>query len=106
MVVGWFWVSRAGVDSCPPFWYILDRPAHVAPDLPVSVFGGHAITADGKIYRSAPLVLGRTGRKTSIRVWSEMRQKAVDVEVDAARVPVKLEMLRRGIKIIIYFIKI
>ncbi len=61
--------------------------ADIVPDLPVSVFGGHAITPDGKIYRSRPLVLGRSGRKVPVKVWSEMRQRAVDVEVDVARVP-------------------
>ena len=62
--------------------------ADIVPDLPLSVIGGHVLTADGKVFRSRPLVVGRrAGRKMPLRVWSEMRQKAVDVDVDAARVP-------------------
>ena len=62
--------------------------ADIVPDLPVSVVGAHAITADGKIFRSRPIVVGkRAGKRTPIRIWSEMRQSAVTVEVDQARVP-------------------
>ena len=58
------------------------------PDLPVSVVSGHAITPEGKIFRAMPIVVGaRSGRKIPIRVWSEMRQASVTVDVDAARVP-------------------
>ena len=62
--------------------------ADIVPDLPVSVIGGHAITADGKICRSKPIVVGaRRGEKLPIKVWSEEQKKAVTVEVDAARLP-------------------
>jgi len=62
--------------------------ADIVPDLPVAVIGGHAITADGKICRSKPIVVGRrAGEKIPVRVWSEMRQAAVEVPVDRARVP-------------------
>ena len=58
------------------------------PDLPVSVVSGHAITSGGKICRAMPIVVGaRSGRKVPIRVWSEMRQAPVTVDVDSARVP-------------------
>ena len=62
--------------------------AALVPDLPVSVIAGHAITADGKICRSKPIVVGRrSGKKVPIRVWSEMRRRAVTVKVDVERVP-------------------
>ena len=62
--------------------------ADIVPDLPVSVVSGHALTADGKIFRSRPVVVGaRSGRKIPVRVWSEERGEAVDVLVDSARVP-------------------
>lgn len=62
--------------------------AYIVPDLPVSVVAGHAITADGKICRSKPIVVGaRSGERRKIRVWSEEQKRAVEVEVDAARVP-------------------
>lgn len=62
--------------------------AYIVPDLPVSVVSGHAITADGKICRSKPLVIGRlSGEKIPIKVWSEERKRGVMVYVDRARVP-------------------
>ena len=62
--------------------------ADIVPDLPVSVIGGHALTANGKICRAWPIVVGaRAGEKVPIRVWSEAQQRAVTVEVDRARVP-------------------
>lgn len=62
--------------------------ADIVPDLPVSVIGGHAITADGKICRSKPIVVGaRSGERQAITVWSEEQKKAVAVEIDKARLP-------------------
>jgi hypothetical protein len=62
--------------------------ADIVPDLPVSVISGHALTSDGKIFRSRPIVVGkRSGRKVSVKVWSEERGAPVDVIVDSARVP-------------------
>ena len=62
--------------------------ADIVPDLPVSVLGAHALTADGKIVRSRPLVVGKkAGVTVPIRVWSELQKKAVTVRVDRARVP-------------------
>ena len=61
----------------------------VNPDLPVSVIGAHAIAADGKIWRSKPVVVGRRGgRKAKVRVYSNTYKRPVEVEVDAERVPV------------------
>ena len=62
--------------------------ADIVPDLPVSVISGHAITADGKICRSKPIVVGlRSGEKTPVKVWSEEQGKGVIVEIDRARLP-------------------
>ena len=62
--------------------------ADIVPDLPVSVIGGHAITADGKICRSKPIVVGaRSGEKRAIKVWSEEQKRSVTVEVDRVRLP-------------------
>ena len=63
--------------------------AEIIPDLPVSVVAAHAITANGRIFRSKPIVTGeRSGRKTKLTCWSEYAQKIVPVEVSAERVPV------------------
>ena len=62
--------------------------ADIVPDLPVSVVAGHAITADGRICRSRPIVIGtRSGEMQTIKVWSEEQKKAVAVEIDRARLP-------------------
>ena len=62
--------------------------ADIVPDLPVSVISGHALTADGKICRSRPIVVGaKSGEKLPIKVWSEEQKKGVTVEVDRARLP-------------------
>ena len=62
--------------------------ADIVPDLPVSVIGGHALTADGKICRAKPIVVGaRSGELQAISVWSEEQKKAVTVKVDRARLP-------------------
>lgn len=61
----------------------------LVPDLPVSVIGAHALTADGKICRSRPVVVGRrSGEKVPIRVWSEFTGRVVKLDVDRERVPV------------------
>ena len=50
--------------------------ADIVPDLPVSVISGHALTADGKICRSRPIVVGRrSGEKLPIKVWARSRRR-------------------------------
>ena len=61
----------------------------IIPDLPVSVLSAHAITADGKIFRSKPIVVGnRSGRKSKLRFWSEFRQRVCETEIASERIPV------------------
>jgi len=59
-----------------------------SPDLPVTVMGAHVIGKDGKLWRSLPVVAGkRSGARRKVRVFSLAKGRAVDVEVDAERVP-------------------
>lgn len=62
--------------------------ADIIPDLPVSVISAHAITADGKIFRSKPIVVGnRSGKKSTLRYWSECQQRVRSSEITCERIP-------------------
>lgn len=60
----------------------------IVPDLPVSVIGGHVITAKGRLFRSKPIVIGkRSGKRVPVRFWSSFHQEVRTVDVAAERVP-------------------
>ncbi len=60
----------------------------IRPDLPNSVVHLQAISRSGRIYRSAPIVLGKPSEAESpIKVYSDAEKQAVTVKVDSARIP-------------------
>ena len=61
----------------------------IRPEIATEQFHLRLTSVSGKTYRSRPLTLSRleTDRATGLRIFSEATQQPVDVEVNAARVP-------------------
>ena len=62
----------------------------VMPDLPVSTYVLQLISPDGKLYRSAPVILKRknSSKKVSVKVWSETENAPVSLQLPENFVPV------------------
>ena len=62
----------------------------VMPDLPVSTYVLQLISPDGKLYRSAPVILNRknSGKKVSVKVWSDTENAPVSLRLPENFVPV------------------